>query len=204
MILPDGLLNFFDMLEHFDKPNYTEHLNERSTTMNATLTLKKDDLLKKLDDRIQEIETYFDAEAKKLQDVLDLRGKVNNTATAHAGWYKQVAEGIADGSIKVQDSGKLKGAPPKPGSKAYQTDVAGMVDGETDPDLKRRAERWSYHGDDQILSVMEGIQDDKQAALKEVNTARDMIEMSTNETVEVNTADYQKLLSGSLKSRRYY
>lgn len=199
MIDPEALLNYFQF-----KPDYTEHLNERSTTMNATLTLKKDDLLKKLDDRIQEINNYFDAEVKKLQDVLDLRAKVNNTATAHSDWYKQVAEGIADGSIKVSDSGKLKGAPPKPGSKAYQTDVSGLVDEEIDPTLKQRAERWSYHGDEQLLSVMRGTEEEKQDALKEVNTARDMIEMSTNETVEVNTADYQKLLSGSLKGRRHY
>lgn len=172
--------------------------------MNATLTIKKDDLLKKLDDRIKEIHDHFDTETQKLQDIIDLREKINNTATAHADWYKRVSEGIADGSIVVQDSGKLKGAPPKPGTKSYMAEVGGIDEEKVDPDTLARAKRYGYYDNERIQSNIDQMRRHEKEWVKEVETAADMIKMSTNETVEVNTADYQKLLTTSLGSRHYY
>lgn len=172
--------------------------------MNATLTLKKDDLLKKLDARIQEIHDLFDVEVKNIQDVLDLRHKIKGTSAAHSDWYRQVAEGIADGSIQVTNNGKLKGAPPKPGTKSWIAEVSGVDKDTVDPNILARAKRYGYHDDVRLQGIIDLLRRNEGDHIKEVETAAEMVRMSTNETVEVNTADYQNLLSATLIGRSYY
>ena len=163
--------------------------------MKATLNLRKDDLLTKLNERKAEVEKQFDDRITEIQEVIDTRVSATDNASLHADYYEELAAGLRDGSIEINaTTGKLKGAGPRPGTKGYTGSAKAA---------KRRAYGdWSYYDNDQLERQIEQTKQQKVQAVKPLDTAIDLLNLSTDETVEIDTADYQALLSG--ENRRYW
>ena len=148
--------------------------------MKATLNLRKNDLLAKLNERKVEVEGKFDARVAEIQAVIDDRKTAKDDKTAHAEWYEAVAEGLRSGEITFTQSGKLRNAPPKPGSASGS----------------RRHGDWSYYNNEELERQIRLTNEQKAQAVKPLDTAIDLLNLSTDETVEIDSSDYQALLSG--------
>lgn len=158
--------------------------------MKATLNLRKEDLAAKLGERITEIKSHWDGKRATLQEVIDERKTgVSNTAL-HAEWYETLAEGLREGTITLSETGKLKGAPPKPGTKA-----AGG---------RRSRGDYNYYSTEQLEQQLKTYDAAEAEEIKPVQTAIDLLNMTVDETVEIDSSDYQALLAGDQRFRHYW
>lgn len=153
--------------------------------MKAILTLKKADLIKKLEERKAEISALYNKQIAEIDQVLDARKDATTNVNQQAEWYAAVAEGLRSGEITLSPTGKLSGAPKRPtanngGSKSS----------------------WGYYSTADLEATKQEIRNNEAEALKPVDTAIDLLNLSTDETVSVDSSDYQRLLSGEI--RRYY
>lgn len=163
--------------------------------MKATLNLRKDDLLAKLAERKAEVEKQFEDRITEIQEVIDSRVSATDNASLHAEYYEELAAGLRDGSIEINaTTGKLKGAGPRPGTKGYT--------GSAKAARSRRYHDWSYYDNDQLEQQIKQTREQQKQAVKPLDTAIDLLSLSTDETVEIDTSDYQALLSGD--HRRYW
>ena len=135
-------------------------------------------------------------EWKVLDDEIARRGDEDELIGDLAAWYQEVALGLADGSITLNKSGNIKGAPSKPSAKGGRGRMAGSrhYDYE-DPQF------WDM---DHIERTKEAYQKQKNAVVKELQNSIDMISMSVSETVQVDAADYNAMLTGDVMRRGYY
>ena len=160
--------------------------------MKATLNLRKDDLLAKLNERKAEIAAKVQETVDEIQAVIDARATATDNTTLHAEYYEQIAAGLKDGSITLNPgTGKLKGAPARPGTKGY-------TGGGTSPAKTRRrgGYDWEWYSTEQLEQQIAQHREQEKAAQKPLDTAIDLLNLSTDEVVEIDTADYQALLSG--------
>jgi hypothetical protein len=151
--------------------------------MKATLNLRKEDLRAKLVERVEEIKAYFDGKRDEIQEVIDERAAATDDKTMHAEFYETLAAGLRDGSITLSTTGKLRGAPPKPGTKA-----AGG---------RRSRGDWNYYSTEQLESRKGQYDAAEKDEIKPVQTAIDLLDLATDETVEIDTTDYHNLLNGN-------
>lgn len=160
--------------------------------MKATLNLRKEDLLAKLNERKAEITAKVQEEVDEIQAVIDARATAIDNTTLHAEWYEQIAEGLKDGSIILNPgTGKLKGAPAKPGTRGY---IGGGIS--TRKMRRLHGCTWEWYSDEELEQQIAQRRKQEKDAQKPLDTAIDLLNLSTDETVEIDTADYQALLSG--------
>jgi hypothetical protein len=162
--------------------------------MKATLNLRKDDLLAKLNERKAEITANAQEEVDEIQAVIDARVSATDNTTLHAEYYEQIAAGLKDGSITLNPgTGKLKGAPARPGTKGY---TGGAPSAPKKRVRRRHGYDWEWYDNENLESHIQQIREQEKAAHKPLDTAIDLLNLSTDEVVEIDTADYQALLSG--------
>ena len=162
--------------------------------MKAMLTLNKDDLIAKLEARIDEISEDPTALIAELKDGIETLKSAKSYAASLGEWHAAVAEGLAEGSITLTESGKLKNAPARPKLGAHTLNLS------IDTGYYRQRQ-WTEEG---LLSVVKSVEAQLAADLKPILTALELLHMSMDETVQVDSADYQAMLSGTLSGRRYY
>lgn len=162
--------------------------------MKAMLTLNKADLIAKLEARVEEISERPNALIAELKEGIETLRTGKSYAAALGEWHAAVAEGIASGDITVTDSGKLKNAPVRPKIGLHSLNLS------IDSGYYRHRQ-WS---EEDLNAWIKREEEALAAALKPIQTALDLLSMSVDETVQVDSADYQALLSGPPSGRRYY
>ena len=161
--------------------------------MKTTLSLRKEDLLAKLGERKAEITAKMQEKVDEIQAVIDARATAVEDAALHAKWYEEIAEGLKDGSITLNPgTGKLKGAPARPGTKGYTK--GGTA---TRKSRLRNGYNWEWYSDEELEQQIASYREQEKKAQKPLDTAIDLLNLSTDETVEIDTADYQALLAGN-------
>jgi hypothetical protein len=145
------------------------------------MSVPRIDLLAKINDRIAEVEKQFESSdrVRDMREAIRLHRDGENReefAKRMQEWHAQIAEGLADGVFKLTASGRLPSDAPRKPSRGKSN----------------RYWDWSLDQLDRQLEQYEGyFQND----LQPLKAARDLLEMSNDERVQITAADYQKLLS---------
>ena len=161
--------------------------------MKAMLTLNKADLIAKLEARVEEISERPNALIAELKEGIETLKSAKSYSTSLGEWHAAVAEGLADGSITLTESGKLKNAPARPKLGAHTLNLS------IDTGYYRQRQ-WT---EDDLNTLVKDEESRLAHALKPIHTALELLHMSMDETVQVDSADYQALLSG-IGHPRYY
>ena len=161
--------------------------------MKAMLTLNKADLIAKLEARVEEISERPNALIAELKEGIETLKSAKSYAASLGEWHAAVAEGLADGSITLTESGKLKNAPARPKLGAHTLNLS------IDTGYYRQRQ-WT---EDDLNTLVKDEESRLAHALKPIHTALDLLSMSVDETVQVDSADYQALLSGTSFTRYY-
>lgn len=161
--------------------------------MKAMLTLNKADLISKLETRVEEISERPNALIAELKEGVETLKSAKSYALSLGEWHAAVAEGLADGSITLTETGKLKNAPARP--KKGEHSLSLSID-----TGYYRSRQWT---EDQLLDYISKLESNLAQDLKPLQTALDLLHMSVDETVLVDSADYQALLSGTVSTRYY-
>lgn len=150
--------------------------NSGQPALSTTITIVRTDLIAELEARIDTVNTNTDAflvevdAAIKEQD--DHVKKVRN-------WHYDIAKGLRNGSYDIDpDTGKLvKGSnsatppAPKPTRQRQNDDVRGF------------------------RMVRKTVEQERQRCVKPLKNAIDMLNLTSQPTIEVSTGDYQSLLA---------
>lgn len=162
--------------------------------MKAMLTLNKADLIAKLEARVEEISERPNALIAELKEGIETLKSAKSYTNSLGEWHAAVAEGLADGSITLTESGKLKNAPARPKMGEHSLNLS------IDMGYYRNRQ-WT---EEDLNEWIEREEEGLAATLKPIHTALDLLHMSMDETVQVDSADYQAMLSGNTPGRRYY
>ena len=169
---------------------------------NMTLTLPKTDLIQELTDKRDALtQEYTDEHITPLDTLIAEVTNAGDLKDRLVRWHKDIAKALKDGSVTVSPSGKLKGAPPRPSL----TNVVG-ASGTTATTARRRRHHWEWYGHmslDELKAYRADAQTRLDALLEPLTTAIRLLDMSTETAVEIQTADYQKLLSLNINGRYY-
>jgi hypothetical protein len=145
------------------------------------MSVPRIDLLDKINARIAEVEAQFE-ESDRVKDMreairLHRDGENQEEFTRRLQeWHSEIGEGLADGRFKLTASGRLANDAPRKPSRGKSN----------------RYWDWSLDQLEQQLQQYEGY---FQGDLQPLRAARDLLEMSNDERVQISPADYQKLLS---------
>lgn len=151
--------------------------------MHATITVKKSELRDKLEARITEVYKEFNSDPSviELRDAIEAfeTGEDAETFTRRTlEYHRAIAEGIESNSIQVKANGKLSGEVPiKPVKNKVQA----------------RYFNWSK---DYIKRQLEYKERRLKVQIKPLTVALELLDLSTEETIQIDSADYHKLLSG--------
>lgn len=162
--------------------------------MKAMLTLNKSDLIAKLEARMEELSEKPTELIAEFKEGVETLKTAKSYASSLAEWHAEVAQGINDGTITLTDSGKLKNAPTRP--KVGEHTLALSID-----TGYYRNRQWTEAG---LLELIKNEEANLAAGLKPIQSALELLHMSMDEVVQVDSADYQALLSGSVQTHRYY
>lgn len=157
--------------------------------MSATLRLPKAALIEKLEAARDESAAKHDERIKEWTDELEKRKTDKDDSEVQAEWYEQVAAGLRDGSVMLTPTGKLRGGPPKPGTRA--AGAGGRRTG--------RHYDFHYYSEDDMVRQIEGFEAQKVEGLKPFNSAIELLNLSSDTEVEVDAANYQNLLNGNTR-----
>ncbi len=160
--------------------------------MDAMITVKRADLLEKLTALIDQYKREFD-ESEKVKEYEDLKKLLQAGETREAfearmlAWHKQIVDGLEKGTITITSKGAPHNGPPKPVINKFLSH--GFYE-----------RHWTVEAcDKQIEQYKEYLEAD----LKPLQTAIEILLMSQDELIPINSGDYQSLLSGKNR-RRYY
>lgn len=167
----------------------------------ATLKLPKNELIARLEARKAEIAAeYKEAEDSTRAELLR-RSTLVSDAEAHADYYEMIATGLRDGTFAV-NNGKItttrKGdkVPPRPGTKGSAVELMRGIRG--------GGSRFSYYADSQLTEKIERQWPAQLAEeLKPIDAAIDLLNLATDEVVEVDGANYTGMLSGDRRQRYF-
>lgn len=150
--------------------------------MSLTLNVDRIKLIEQLEEKREALVAEYDDLITRAQAKVDEEKK---STTRWVDWYQKIAEGIENGTIGVKETGGLvdlggMGVPPKP--------------------TKQRTMR-DLHYAERAIQSFKGRRDE---ALKGLDTQINLLNLSSDATVTVPMADYQKLLSLSVGDAEYH
>lgn len=164
------------------------------------LTLPKADLIQELEaKRDALIQEYTDEHITRLDNLIAEVTNAGDLKDRLVRWHKDIAKGLKDGSITVSTSGKLKSAPPRPS-------LTNVVAASTKTHATRYHRHWygyEHMSLDELKKYRAEAQARLDALLEPLTTAIRLLGMSTETAVEIQTADYQRLLSLNINGRYY-
>lgn len=168
----------------------------------ATLNLPKTELIARLEARKDEIRAeYKTAEESVAQELARRKGAIADSE-AQADWYEELAKGLREGRFELTDSGKLRAVsrndivPAKPGTKnSAVTTMKGIRGAEP---------QFAYYDSSRLEEMVKSWVGMLADELKPIDSAIDLLNLATDEVVEVNSDDYSGLLNGSTTRRRHF
>lgn len=161
--------------------------------MQAVLNINKADLIAKLEERIEEISTPYDEFFDAIDDYMSKILSASDHRTKLAEWHAKIAAGLVSGAIEISTKNRLIGAPPRPTEPAHIDVIITTPDGRN-----YGSNRYPYRCDldalKQIKSAQEKVRDSR---IQPIQSALSLLEMSVEDVVTINAADYHALLSTS-------
>lgn len=164
--------------------------------MNTTITVNRAQLVKKLKDHRDKVTSEFENGRKYTLLKNALTQLDEQTEEQHlASWvtyYQEIAQGLQEGTITLSANGtaRLSGdVPEKPKRNSVQL-KGYYADGYY---VRRSSEFWTR---DEIVNSMHRMENDYlHPKVKNLDSALELLEMSSQAKVEISSADYHKLLS---------
>jgi hypothetical protein len=149
--------------------------------MGMNLTVNRQKLIDQLTAKRAEIIAHYDTQITKLTERLE---SFKNSNEAWADYYAQVSQGLAAGTLKMSDTGKI-----------VASERGGVVPDK--PNAKSPRNRW--HGsradiEKSLTYVQEGGYYRSQD-LQGYDSALQLLELSDDESIVIDGADYNGLLS---------
>lgn len=169
----------------------------------AVLNLPKSELIKKLEARKTEIIAEYKEAEDSVNEELERRKDAISDAVAQADWYEELAAGLRDGRFDLTDSGKVRATkrgdtvPAKPGTKASSVQTMRGIRG-ANP-------KFEHYDDERLRENLVTWVGWLAEELKPIDNAIALLNLATDDVIEVNSDDYSSLLNGGDRySRRRY
>ena len=167
----------------------------------ATLKLPKAELIARLEARKAEIAAEYKEAEDSTRAELNRRANLVSDAEAYADYYEMIATGLRDGTYEMSN-GKLRPTrrgdkvPPRPGTKDSAVELMRGIRG--------GGSRFSYYADSQLTEKIERQWPAQLAEeLKPIDTAIDLLNIATDDVVEVDASNYAGMLSGDRRQRYF-
>lgn len=156
--------------------------------MNTTLSVKRADLQKKLQARIDELNKQYEENglsglreairiAEKGETPDDYRSRMVN-------YHRQVADGLDEGTITLSESGRLSGDVPE---RPKKDRLASLRFG--------YGWDWGRMSLEQLQGQLRQHDQRHEENVRPLQAALDLLDMSSDAKVQIDSADYHKLLS---------
>ena len=164
--------------------------------MNSKITIKKVDLVDRLNARKAEIDAGFDAEIAKIDAELAYRASSASSTQQMLEYHREMAAAFEAGQIEVNGNGRVVSkqrgfsVPQKPKPNGYA--IGG------NPELQ-------WYTVEQLEQTKEQTEEQRKYALKPLESTLDLLSISVGATIELETGELNALLTGQVRAgRRYY
>lgn len=161
--------------------------------MQAVLNINKADLIAKLEERIEEISAPYDEFFDVVDDYMSKILSSSDHRTKLAEWHAKIAAGLESGDIEISTKNRLIGAPPRPTETAYINIIITTPEGRN-----YGSTRYPYRCDmDDLKHIKSSQEKVRDSLIQPIQSALSLLEMSAEDVVTINAADYHGLLSAS-------
>ena len=161
--------------------------------MQAVLNINKADLVAKLEERIEEISAPYDEFFDVIDDYMSKILSASDHRTKLSEWHAKVAAGLESGAIEISPKNRLIGAPPRPTETAF-IEIKITTPGGRNYGTNRYPRSCDMDTLKQIKSSQEMVRD---SLIQPIQAALNLLELSVEDVVTINAADYHALLSTS-------
>ena len=161
--------------------------------MQAVLNINKADLVAKLEERIEEFSAPYDEFFDEIDDYMSKILSASDHRTKLSEWHAKIAAGLESGAIEISAKNRLIGAPPRPTETSYINIKITTPDGRN-----YGTDRYPYRCDlDSLKQVKSSQEKVRDSLIQPIQAALNLLELSVEDVVTINAADYHALLSAS-------